>query len=313
KQCLITIKYKKAVNYMVEKLRKTYGVFGGDQRYVELCNLLCQRGKKVYAFGYDRQLNFDSQVILCGDITAFLKQCDVIIFPLPITKDKVNLFTPLSSKNYPLQKIFFEMKDSIAVKNNFVFGGKISQGVLEDAKEAGIDLKDYLTREDFAIYNAVPTAEGAIQIAMEQLQKTIATCNILLMGFGRISCVLAKMLKGIGANVTVCARKSHQLAWAEIADCNVFNIKQLDIHLEKFDIIMNTIPTIYLTAEMLELIKKDCLIIDLASAPGGVDFISANQLKLNVINAQSLPGKVAPITSGKIIMDVVETMCDEKL
>lgn len=60
-----------------------------------------------------------------------------------------------------------------------------------------------------------------------------------------------------------------------------------------------------LNEPMLKHIDKHTLIIDLASRPGGVDFEAAKRLGLNVNWALSLPGKVAPITAGKIIYKTV--------
>ena len=56
---------------------------------------------------------------------------------------------------------------------------------------------------------------------------------------------------------------------------------------------------------LLEQLQPECLIIDLASRPGGVDFEAAGELGLKTIWALSLPGKVAPITAGGIIRDTV--------
>ena len=73
----------------------------------------------------------------------------------------------------------------------------------------------------------------------------------------------------------------------------------------------NTIPAPVLTRPLLEQLQPECLIIDLASRPGGVDFEAAGELGLKTIWALSLPGKVAPITAGGIIRDTVLNMISE--
>jgi len=45
--------------------------------------------------------------------------------------------------------------------------------------------------------------------------------------------------------------------------------------------------------------------------PTGVDFEVAQSLGINVIWALSLPGKVAPVTSGKIIKDTIINILTE--
>ena len=66
-----------------------------------------------------------------------------------------------------------------------------------------------------------------------------------------------------------------------------------------------------LPAEILKNIQKNALVIDLASKPGGVDFSAAKALGIKVIWALSLPGKVAPVTSGKIIKDTIMNIMTE--
>ena len=72
---------------------------------------------------------------------------------------------------------------------------------------------DIMKCEELAVLNSISTAEGAIQIAMEETNHTLHDSNILILGFGRIGKVLAKMLNAIGANVYCEARKNEDLAW----------------------------------------------------------------------------------------------------
>ena len=53
------------------------------------------------------------------------------------------------------------------------------------------------------------------------------------------------------------------------------------------------------------------LIIDLASAPGGVDFEAAHKFRLDAVRALSLPGKCAPKTAGEIIKTTVFNIIEE--
>ena len=58
-------------------------------------------------------------------------------------------------------------------------------------------------------------------------------------------------------------------------------------------------------------LRPDCLIIDLASKPGGVDMAGAAALGVRVVWALSLPGKVAPVSAGRYIMDTVYHIMEE--
>jgi dipicolinate synthase subunit A len=159
--------------------------------------------------------------------------------------------------------------------------------------------------------NAIPTAEGAIQIAMEELPFTIHASNILVMGYGRIGKTLSKMLNGIGANVYIEARKFSDLASIRSFGYNEVHISELPVYLCKMDIIFNTIPFVILNEELLKSIKSTCLIIDLASKPGGIDFSKARELGIKAIWALSLPGKVAPLTAAEFIKKTVYNILEE--
>ena len=156
------------------------------------------------------------------------------------------------------------------------------------------------------LLNAVPTCEGAIQIAMEELPITIYGANVVVTGFGKIGELLALMLKNMGANVTVCARRSAQRAKALIHSLHAAPFSYLGECMASADIVFNTVPQQVIKREHL-MGAKDTLIIDLASKPGGVDMDGARDLGVKVIWALGLPGKVAPVTAGNIIK---ETICN---
>ena len=159
--------------------------------------------------------------------------------------------------------------------------------------------------------NAVPTAEGAVQLAMEHLPITIHGSRVLVIGFGRVGRLTAQRFQALGARVSVAARRYDQLAWAQAMGFGGEHLAHLKGWLCGYDLIVNTVPAQVLGIEELEDVKLDCLILDLASKPGGVDLGAAGKLGLTVIWALSLPGKVAPVTAGAAIRDTVYNMLRE--
>ncbi|MBR3920358.1 MAG: dipicolinate synthase [Oscillospiraceae bacterium] len=115
----------------------------------------------------------------------------------------------------------------------------------------------------------------------------------------------------MGADVTVCARKKSDIAWAEIFGCKGRDFSLLN-EKSDFRIIFNTVPTEIFTKEKLSLLNPSALIIDLASKPGGVDFESAALMGIKTIWALSLPGEVAPVTSGEIIAKTIRNILTER-
>lgn len=192
-----------------------------------------------------------------------------------------------------------------------MIAGNINKEILKNAESEDVKVVDLLKREELAVLNTISTAEGAIQIAMEETSRTIHGSNVLVMGFGRIGKILAKMLNGIGAKVYCEARKNEDFAWIKAYGYNLVPLKNLKNEISKFDIIINTIPSMILTREYLERVNKEALIIDVASMPGGVDNIVAKELGIRTILALSLPGKVAPITSAEFIKDTFYNILEE--
>lgn len=161
------------------------------------------------------------------------------------------------------------------------------------------------------IPNAVPTAEGAIEIAIAETPFTIHGSKSLVLGYGKIGKILSKDLYGLGAQTYVEARKYADLAMIEGHGYEPLPLDNLKDHIHEFDIIFNTIPSLILDDEILAKVKKDALIIDLASKPGGIDFDAAKSYGLKVIWALSLPGKIAPVSSGAIIKDTIMNIIKE--
>ena len=152
---------------------------------------------------------------------------------------------------------------------------------------------------------------GPIQIAIENTNKIIHGSNVLILGFGRIGKVLARKLAGLSVKVTCAARKDEDLAWIQAYGHKATNINNLGENLKEYDIIINTIPHMILTEQKLKNVKKECLLIDLASNPGGIDKKAIKDMNLKLIWALSLPGKVAPTTSAEFIKETIYNILKE--
>ena len=161
------------------------------------------------------------------------------------------------------------------------------------------------------IANAVPTAEGAIELAISETPITIHNSKCLVMGYGKVGKALSHSLSALGAHTFVQARKYADLALIENHGCHPLTMNEAKTHIGDFDIIFNTIPALVLDVDTLRAVSRDTLIIDLASKPGGVDFSAAKELGLNVVWALSIPGKVAPVTAGLIIKDTITNILTE--
>ena len=197
------------------------------------------------------------------------------------------------------------------INAKLLIAGSITPEVYKLANDEYIEIIDIMKREELAVLNTISTAEGAIQIAIENTNKIIHGSNILILGFGRIGKVLAKKLEGLSANVTCAARKNEDLAWIKTYGYKETNIKLLGENLSEYDVIINTVPNLILTEKNMKYIKDDCLLIDLASNPGGIDKKAAKDRMLKLICALALPGKVAPVTTAEFIKETVYNILRE--
>ena len=276
---------------------KNIAVIGGDLRIVKLVTMLEREGYQVYTYALEKATE------IAHTNTESLEKCignaDIVIGPLPLSSNLEQINTPFSDEHVLISDLLN------CLEGKTLIAGSIKQEVFDMANERNITLIDIVKREEFAVLNAVSTAEGAIQIAINETPKNIHGNDILVLGFGRIGKILSKMLDGIGAKVACEARKTTDLAWIKAYGYEPINLIELKDKIGKYDIIINTIPYIVLDREMLQLVKKDALIIDLASNPGGVDKVAVKELGINFNWALSLPGKVSPVTSAEFMKETL--------
>lgn len=275
-------------------------ILGGDMRIVALANYFARDGFDVVAFGFGENVLFDGAVTRAPDLDSALQESDIVIAGLPVTNDDITVRTPLYDGKIYFYELFKKMR-----KNQWLMGGKITRKIQNLGTIYNIPIVDYFEREELTVLNAIPTAEGAIELAMRELPITIHGSSALILGFGRVGKVLARTLHALGAETYVEARKFEDLSWIKCYGYHGIYLPELPGKLGKFDMVFNTIPHEILTCEMLEKLRKDCLVVDLASPPGGVDFEAAQKLGIRAVSALSLPGKVAPQTAGEMIAHTI--------
>jgi dipicolinate synthase subunit A len=291
------------------KKQTVAAVLGGDLRHAHLANSMAEKTPdyKVYGLFFDQDVKLSHHVHKGSDVRLVLPQSDIVILPLPALDASGHINTPLSGASISYQDCF-----DYILPETVILAGRATEEMCLAAMERGLTLIDYMEREEFAVLNAVPTAEGAIEIALRELPFTLYQSTCMVVGYGRIARVLTKLLLAFGADVRVVARRHSDLAWIGIAGAAPVHLSSLEDHLREVDVLFNTVPAMILTEEKLEKLGRHSLVIDLASKPGGVDFETAKRLGLKTIWALSLPGKVAPITAGEIILRTVRNILAER-
>lgn len=286
-------------------MKERFAIVGGDERSIYLAYSLLEDGKDVKIFGFDTIKN-ELKIKNEDNLEDTLNCSDIIIGPLPFSRDMGTINALFSSKLIGVKDLFQKIKS-----HQILIVGKVDDSMLSLANEENIHIEDYFLREEMQILNAIPTAEGAIGVAMKERKTTIHGSNVLVLGFGRIGKVLSKMLHGIGANVSVVARKHSDIAWIRTLGYTPVLFRELGEKIGRMDIVFNTIPHLILDKTHLKRMKKNSTVIDLASKPGGVDFEVAKELGVKVKWELGVPGKVAPITAANVVKETVYNIIDE--
>ena len=281
-----------------------FAIIGGDARQISLAARLALTGAEVRTFGLPQE-RLATGILFFEDWKQAINKADVVLLPLPASADGIHINLPLSPG--ALAPTFLQLLDEIPDQTHLI-GGKFTPAMRTLADTRGRVLFDYCRSEQFQQKNAVPTAEGAVAILMDREKRTVQGLPVAITGYGRVARALARLLVAMGAEVTVGARRDGALAEAAHAGCRTLRLcdEKSTAELAKGKAaVFNTVPHWLFVREVLATLSKDTLLIDLASAPGGVDAEAASGLGVPVVFALSLPGKYSPVTAGEIIAETV--------
>lgn len=283
-------------------------LLGGDLRQKILAEELVKAGAEVKVIGLPG-LEGVQGVTIGKTIVETIEDSSTIILPMPGVNNQGQVFSPLADS-----PLYFTEETLESLSPNTLILVGIAGNYLPDLlAESGHKLLEIAELDDLAILNSIPSAEGALQLAMEQTDITIHGSESFVLGYGRCGVTMARMLWALGAKTTVFARSSKDLARIYEQGLVGSNYDSLPELISKADIIFNTVPAMLLPADVLAKAKKTAVVIDIASSPGGTDFSAAQELGLKAILAPGLPGKVAPRTAGQILSQVIPPLILEHL
>lgn len=281
-------------------------VCGGDARQLYAAQALIKNGINVVVKGFEQAGQSELFAQADTDIRRAVSMADAVMLPLPVSRDDVHLNAPLAETKFFLNDI----ADSAKIGQPF-YCGMISAPYTAALQKAGARVFDYFQREELIVANAVPTAEGVLKIALEATPGVLNRSRIAVTGFGRTARVIAHVLIGVGAQVTIFARKYADIESAKAMGCSAYQFENFMDLAPQFSLVINTVPAPVLREAELSRLNPECPVIEIASSPG-IDLPSAKRHGIRVISAMSLPGKVAPKAAGEIISDTVINMMKEE-
>jgi len=283
-------------------------VLGGDDREMILVSELVRMSATVVVVGFPREKMVHGAFAV-STVEEACKDAEVVILPLPGTTSDGTIRAVYAEDNL----ILTERAICSISRNALVIIGSARPFLREWSEKYGFQLLEVIDMDEIAILNSIPTAEGAIQIAMQETAGTIHGSSTCIIGFGRVGITLAHTLQALKSEVTVVARNEGQLARAYEMGCRRAGFHDLREIMNTADVVFNTVPDMVLDKDIIRYANPDVLIIDLATQPGGTDFEAANNFGLKAILAPGLPGKVAPAFAGKILADVIPRLIINEL
>ncbi len=274
-------------------------VVGGDSRQIAVAGALTHLFKNVKIFGHPQEKvsGFLEYVASLNEAVANTK---IIVLPIGGMNREGLVRSYQGEAFIDFGKLLPELNSG-----TLLVTGSLSNNWLQLAESLNLKVIQYADDDEIAILNSIPTAEGTLQLVMENTPITIHGSRVVIIGFGRVGVTLARNFQALGAEVIVTARRRSALARATEMGFISILTEFLPEKVGTVDVIINTVPAMIIDSQLITKLQPDTLIIDLASPPGGTDFEAAKALNIKAILAPGLPGLVAPKTAGAILADIL--------
>lgn len=218
---------------------------------------------------------------------------DKVVLPWPLSFDGITLNAPLSYGKVLLSDIIA----GLSPEQTLFLGGKLPDELTE---KINCKIKYYADTEEFLCKNAELTAEGVLKIIIEELPMSLRNSHIAVTGYGRVGAKTVELLYKVGCTVYIFDRDEDKRN-----SVNGYSFCEFGDLADKFDCVVNTVPACVLDESRISQLQKDCVLIETASAPYGIDFTAADRHRMKTIVAGSLPGKTSPKTAAQIIFAAI--------
>ena len=261
----------------------TVAVLGGDLRMLEHMRLARLAGAKVQHYGLIPGAEVAAGQPQAASLVDAVKGARIISCPIPGLGADDELYAKFTSEKLRLTTEVLKGAAAGAMLLTCYSTPRMD----EWAKATSVEIIPYGDDDALAILHAVPTAEGAIRIAIENTDDTLLGMNVLCLGLGRVGISVAQAFESMKSRVSLAARNPAQLARAWAMNAIPIELRDLKSHIGNFGLIVSSTSGRVLDKDLLALTRPDVVIIDLCSPPGSVDFEAAKALGRKAIWAQA--------------------------
>ena len=291
-------------------IKYTFAILGGDKRQTVIARKLIACGHTVKLFALGEYGMECTGAEICSTVDKAVEKSDVVILPLPALTNELELSVKFAGDDA------VSIADIIASMKKYgcgiLLGGMLKDSIMDTCEAAGISCIDYYKNEELQLKNALPSAEGALMVAMENTEITVEGMKAFVCGYGRIGSILASLLRKMGAEVTVGARRDEVLCSASMSGHKAVRLESGFMLEDDYDVIFNTVPGLIFSEKVLRGIKNKPVYVEIASKPGGIDTSAARECGLRIIYAPSLPGRYSPVSAGGYIFETVSDILAER-
>jgi len=226
------------------------------------------------------------------------EQADAVILPVPAENAHGLLNAPLGSQPCRIEHIL-----DCAGCGAVIIGGRISAQIKTSAAERGQRCFDYMKCPNFTVKNAAITAEGAVSELMRRARSALCDMRILVVGWGRIGKLLIHKLSALCPAVYLMSVNTEARALAAELGCPSLPPDCPREIMQSFDAVINTAPAQVIPD--LTAFRDSCILLELASAPGGIDPAEAADAGLDLAVLRALPGRYAPKSASEAMYSAV--------
>lgn len=289
-----------------------YSVIGGDVRQVYLAEELAQHTNRICCFALcsspnERHCSSVSSVYEAASLTESCSASPCIVCPIPFSRNGPFLNQSAFDENLSIYQLLSNLRPGQSF-----FAGCIPDDFKTTAEEIGVHIFDLMSDPSLSLFNTIATAEGAICEAIKRSPINLHQSSCAILGYGRCGRTLSHYLKGMFCNIYVASIQAEECAQAALIADKTGTLQNFGSCVGEFDFIFNTIPSMVVPSRLLEKMKSSVTIIDIASAPGGVDFTAARELGISAVLCPGLPGKYAPVSSARAVKETIEKIKDSK-
>jgi dipicolinate synthase subunit A len=282
-------------------------VLGGDLREKVLLAKLVEKDFTVMVAARSSEMT-PNGISITTDIKQALRDADCLVLPMPGLREDNKIFAASGHRLYLTEEDL-----SLLPAGTPILVGVANDLLQKAVQKYKLELLPMAGENAIAIPNAMATAEGAIAIAISESPLLLAKSIGIIIGYGRVGRALALRLQALGMQLIVVDKDKEVLVQAQKNGFSVMQSKFCSQIADQVDFIFNTAPAPVIDKEMIEKLKENTLIVDIASFPGGTDFVAAKEIGIKALLAAGLPGKYAPYFMGEVLAKVYLPIIEEKV